>query len=116
GVGVNREGFLGLAAIIPQAGDGSDGRGIDRIKLLPGGADGLDDVGEDGFVKVDTAESFHAFRFADLLETAGGLPRERSIKGAATEVVDSDNLARFNPFANGVVHCSSDWFGDETNL
>ena len=107
---------LAVDALLTQPGKCGGDLGLVAIHRRQRVGDGPLDVGHDGVVEVDAAETLEAGRLAERLEAGLRAPQHGDVEGAAAEVVHGDDLTDRHTSPGGVVHGGGDRLGDEGHV
>ncbi len=113
GVGLFRQRFFCLDGTRPQLSEPSGHDRVVQVELVECPVEGAVDMGVHRRIKVDAAKAIDTFGLPENLKTVGRTPQDRSVEGAASEVIDRNDLARFDAFVCCVVNSSCLWLGDD---
>ncbi len=100
---VSGQRLLGLDALLAQAGERGQRGGVVVVESVEGPIERSGHEAEDGLVEIDATQAIDALGGTEDLEAGRGLAQHGGIEGAAAEVVDGDDLARFDTGRAGVV-------------
>ncbi len=112
GLGVDRQRFLRVDAVVPESGEERRGRGIVEVELSDRVGTCRADVGEHRFVEVDAAETLDPLRLAEHREALVVLSEDRGVERPSAQVVHRDDRAGLEPRQRRVVHGSGLGFAD----